>query len=190
MSRPFQMIFHVAWRGRLTAQAGWTAPPVALWDTRGVRERDSSRAGYEVSLQTVAACPTAVVAQATTWAEFPRIWMRLLDEVYAFLRGGGAAQDGQNVMLYRDDVPNVEVGVQVAGPFAGAGRVVPSALPAGLVATTVHRGAYEGLGTAHQAVLAWCAAHGLQLQGTRWEIYGDWREHPAELETQVSYLIR
>ncbi len=67
---------------------------------------------YEVSLQTVAACPTAVVAQATSWEEFPRIWARLLDEVYTFLRNGGAAQDGQNVMLYRDDVPNVEVGVQ------------------------------------------------------------------------------
>ena len=95
---------------------------------------------YEVSLQTVAACPTAVVAQATTWQEFPRIWVRLLDQVYAFLRDGGAAQDGQNIMLYRDDVPNVEVGVQVAR--------------------------------------------------LRWEIYGDWREDPAELETQVSYLLR
>ena len=153
-------------------------------------ERDSSRAGYEVSLQTAAACHTAVVAQTTTWAEFPRIWMRMLDEVYAFVRGGGEAQDGRNVMLYRDDVPNVEVGVQVAGPFTAAGRVVPSSLPAGLVATTVHPGPYDGLDAAHQAVLAWCAAHGHRLQGTRWEIYGDWREDPAELQTQVCYLIR
>ena len=145
---------------------------------------------YEVSLQTVAACPTAVVAQATTWQEFPRIWVRLLDQVYAFLRDGGAVQDGQNIMLYRDDVPNVEVGVQVAGPFTAAGRVIPSFLPAGQVATTVHRGPYDGLGAAHRAVLAWCAARGHRLQGTRREIYGDWREDPAELETQVSYLIR
>src|SRR5450755_1803064 len=145
---------------------------------------------YEVSLQTVAACPTAVVAQATSWEEFPRIWARLLDEVYAFLRDGGAAQDGQNVMLYRDDVPHVEVGVQVAGPFTPAGRVISSSLPAGQVATTVHRGAYEGLEAAHRAVRVWCAAGGHRIQGTRWEIYGDWREDPAELETQVSYLIR
>ena len=145
---------------------------------------------YEVSLQTVAACPTAVVAQATTWEEFPRIWRRLLDEVYSFLRGGGGPPGGQNVMLYRDDVPNVEVGVQVTGPFAPAGRVIPSSLPAGQVATTVHRGAYDGLGAAHAAVRAWCAARGHRLQGTRWEIYGDWREDPAELETRVSYLVR
>ena len=101
-----------------------------LWDTPGVPGRDSGPAGYEISLQTVAACPTAVVARATSWDEFPRIWRRMLDEVYAFLRSGGAVQDGDNLMLYRDDVPNVEVGVQVAGPFTGAGRVVPSARPA------------------------------------------------------------
>jgi effector-binding domain-containing protein len=90
-------------------------------------------------------------------------------EVYAFLRDGGAVQDGQNVMLYRDDVPNVEVGVQVAGSFTPAGWVIPSFLPAGQVATTVHRRPYAGLGAAHQAVLARCAARAHRVQGTRWE---------------------
>ena len=82
---------------------------------------------YKVSLQTVAACPTAVVAHATNWEEFPRIWVRLLDEVYAFLRNGGAAQDRPE----RDAVP-----------------------------------------------------------GRRAERRGRRAEDPAELETQVSYLIR
>jgi effector-binding domain-containing protein len=54
----------------------------------------------------------------------------------------------------------------------------------------VHRGPHDGLGAAHQAVLAWCAARGHRIQGTRWEIYGDWREDPADLETRISYLIR
>ena len=146
--------------------------------------------GYEVTLRTTAASPTAVVAQATTWDEFPRVWGLLLDEVYAFVRAGGTTQTGHNVMLYLDDVPNVEVGVQVAGSFVGSGRVTPSELPAGRVATTVHRGAYDGLGAAHAAVHAWCAAHEHVLTGTRWEIYGDWREDPRELETEVSYLVR
>jgi effector-binding domain-containing protein len=150
----------------------------------------STELGYEISLRTVAACPTAVVAQATTWAEFPGLWVQLLDEVYACLRSGGAAELGQNVMLYRDDVPNVEVGVQVAGSFTPSGRVIPSALPAGQVATTVHRGPYDRLDAAHQAVRAWCVAHGHELSGARWEIYGDWQDDPEELETEISYLIR
>jgi effector-binding domain-containing protein len=145
---------------------------------------------YEVSVRTTAESPTAVVAQATTWEEFPGLWRTLLDEVYGFLRSGGATQQGHNVMLFRDDVPNVEVGVQVAGTFDPSGRVVPSALPAGRVATTIHRGPYDELDAAHRAIRAWCAARGHELTGARWEIYGDWKDNPAELETEIDYLLR
>jgi effector-binding domain-containing protein len=144
---------------------------------------------YPVSVKTAVAQPTAVVAAMTTWAEYSTLWPTLLDEVYAFVRAGGATQDGHNVMLYRDDVPNVEVGVQVTGPFEPTGRVVPSVLPAGEVASTVHRGPYEGLQEAHVALKAWCGSHRHALTGVRWEIYGDWRRDPAELETEVCYLL-
>jgi hypothetical protein len=30
----------------------------------------------------------------------------------------------------------------------------------------------------------------MRLTGTRWEIYGDWRDNPQELETEINYLIR
>ena len=140
-------------------------------------------------MRTVAASPTAVVAVASTWEEFPRVWGTLLDEVYAFLRNGGPEQTGHNVMLYRDDVPNVEVGVQVAGPFRPSGRVVPSELPAGRVATTVHQGSYDGLGAAHEAIHAWCSSHDCALSRTRWEVYGDWHEDPALMQTEISYLL-
>jgi effector-binding domain-containing protein len=144
---------------------------------------------YPVSVETRTAQPTAVIAAETTWAEYPSLWPKLLDEVYSFVRGGGATQDGHNVMLYRDDVPNVEVGVQVTGPFEAKGRVVPSVLPAGEVASTVHRGPYDALEEAHVALKAWCGSHRHALTGVRWEIYGDWREDPAELETEVCYLL-
>jgi effector-binding domain-containing protein len=144
---------------------------------------------YPVTVQTRVAQPTAVIAAATTWAEYPALWPKLLDEVYAFVRGGGATQGGHNVMLYRDDVPNVEVGIQVTGPFESNGRVTPSVLPAGEVASTVHRGPYDALDEAHVALKAWCGSHRHALTGVRWEIYGDWREDPAELETEVCYLL-
>jgi effector-binding domain-containing protein len=144
---------------------------------------------YPVTVETRVAQPTAVVAAETTWAEYPTLWPKLLDEVYAFVRAGGATQNGHNVMLYRDDVPNVEVGVQVTGAFEPRGRVIPSVLPAGEVASTVHRGPYDALEEAHVALKAWCQSHRHALTGVRWEIYGDWREDPAELETEVCYLL-
>src|SRR5262249_59644118 len=75
-----------------------------------------------VSLVRTAPTPTAVVAEATTWDEFPSRWPQLLDEVWAFVRRTGL-EAGRNVMVYKDDRPNVEVGVEVARPFAGDERV-------------------------------------------------------------------
>src|SRR3954452_23331701 len=105
--------------------------------------------GSEVSVREVAARPTAVVAATTTWPEFPALWPRLLDEVWACLRAGGIERGCRNVMVYRDDVPHVEVGVELTRPCPLSGRVVASALPAGRVAMTVHRGSYAELGAGH-----------------------------------------
>jgi GyrI-like small molecule binding domain len=131
---------------------------------------------HQVSVRNVAARPTAVVAATTTWQEFPTLWKSLLDEVWECLRAGGIRGGCRNVMLYRDDVPHVEVGVA-------------STLPAGEVAMTVHRGPYADLDSAHRAVLDWCAAHGRQPTGQRWEVYGPHREDPAELWTEVYWLL-
>ena len=134
--------------------------------------------------------PTAVVPAVTNWQEYPKLWGKLLDEVWAFIRTGAVEKYGHNIMLYKDDRPSVEVGVQVATRFEPKGRVVPSVLPAGEVAMTLHRGPYRGLGDAHEAVITWCAANGRERTGVRWEIYSDHRDNEAELEVEVYYLLR
>jgi effector-binding domain-containing protein len=133
---------------------------------------------YDVTIERTTACPTAVVKATTTWREFPALWRTLLDDVWAFLRATpGLRADGHNVMLYRDGLVEgqvaVEIGVQVTKSFEAAGRVVPSTLPAGEAATTVHTGTPSKIGEAHDAVMAWCAAQGREWTGVRWEIYGD-----------------
>ncbi len=137
----------------------------------------------------VAERPTAVVAATTAWPDFPAQWKPMLDQVYACFRRHDSPRQGCNVMLYKDDVPHVEVGVELIAPCVLDNPVVRSVLPAGEVATTVHRGPYQELGLAHDAVTRWCAANGRSLAGPRCEINGDWREDPAELETEVYYLL-
>ena len=133
---------------------------------------------------TRAAQPTAVVAQATTWNAFPALWPALLDEV----RAAGVDRRALNVMLYRDDVPNVEVGVLAESPFVPSGRVVESCLPAGDVAMTVHRGPYEDLGVAHKACTTGVRS-GAGAHGVRWEIYGHHADDPAQRVTEVAWLL-
>jgi effector-binding domain-containing protein len=140
--------------------------------------------------------PTAVVAQTTTWSDFPRLWAQLLDEVYAFVRyrpdlaTGDHGERWQNVMLYKDQRPDVEVGVLVSASFEPEGRVRCSALPGGEVATAIHRGEYTQLGATHSAVRDHVAAHGRELAGPCWEIYGHARGDLDEQETEVFWLLR
>ncbi len=144
---------------------------------------------YQVTVRDVPARPTAVVAVTTTWQEFPTLWTQLLDEVWACLHAGGIYRGCRNVMLYRDDVPHVEVGVELHQPCPLTGRVAASSLPAGQVAVTVHRGPYAGLRLAHRAVLDWCAAQGRRPVGPRWEVYGPHHDDPAEVWTEVYWLL-
>jgi effector-binding domain-containing protein len=151
---------------------------------------------HVVEATTVAPRLTAVVAQVTTWEEFPGLWPRLLEEVYAVVRlrselatGTQPGERWQNVMLYLDDAPSVEVGVLVAGAVAPEGRVVGSRLPGGQVLMTVHRGDYAQLGHAHAAVDRFATERGVALAGPRWEVYGHARDDPREAQTEVCWLI-
>jgi len=144
---------------------------------------------YQVTVTDVVARPTAVVPATTTWEEFPTLWRNLLDEVWTCLRAGGVERGCPNVMLYLDDTPQVEVGVELRVPCSLTGRVVASTLPAGQVAMTMHRGPYALLGAAHRAVLDWCATQGWRLAGPRWEIYGPHRDDVAQVWTEVYHLL-
>jgi effector-binding domain-containing protein len=144
---------------------------------------------YEVTETAVAARPTAVVPATTTWEEFPKLWSVLSGEVWTCLRAGGIERGCRNVMLYLDEVPHVEVGVELTQPCPLTGRVVASTLPGGTVAMTVHRGPYEGLGRAHDAVKQWCQGHGRRRGGPWWEVYGPHDDDPAKVWTEVYYLL-
>jgi effector-binding domain-containing protein len=116
----------------------------------------------------------------------------MLDEVWDFVRGGGAKgryEQGHNIMLYKDDVPNVEVGVQVSGSVEPAGHVVASTLPGGLVATATHTGPMAKIGDTHQAVREWAEANGYRLAGPRWEIYGDPDPASGQFDVQVFWSL-
>ena len=144
-----------------------------------------------VRIVATAATPTAVIRDTTTWERFPTLWGELLDEVWGYVRGAGV-QAGRNVMVYLDDVPNVEVGVELEGELAAtSGRIVASALPRGRAATTVARGAPspEGIAAAHAAVVGWCDANGHARTGVRWEVYDHWRDDPDSFETAVYWQL-
>jgi effector-binding domain-containing protein len=144
---------------------------------------------YEVRVIEVAARPTIVVKATTSWKRFPSVWKEMLDEVWTCLRAGGIDQGCRNIMLYLDDVPHVEVGVELLTPCPLTGRVTASNLPGGRVATTLHRGSYNGLASAHQAVRAWCAAAGEEMSGVLWEVYGHNHNDVSQVWTEIYWFL-
>jgi effector-binding domain-containing protein len=84
---------------------------------------------------------------------------------------------------------NIDFGVQVARPFEQQGDVRCIQTPTGEVARTVHVGTYDRLGDAHNAIHAWCTANNRKFAQASWEIYGDWNDDPALLETTIKYLL-
>jgi effector-binding domain-containing protein len=144
---------------------------------------------YQVQVQQVPAQTTAVVRMRAKPDELSRVVPAACGEVWQFVRAAGLPRPGRHLALYLDGEMNIEVGVEVAGPFAGDGRVVCSSTPAGTVATAAHWGPYNRLGEAHSAVCKWCADNGHALAGPSWEVYGHWEDDPSKLRTDVYYLL-
>jgi effector-binding domain-containing protein len=113
--------------------------------------------------------------------------------VWNVIRSQQVAGAGRHVAIYWDCQINLEVGVEVAQPFAGHGEVVGSATPSGPVAATTHYGPYNRLHEAHEAILQWCSANGYKLAGPNWEVYGHWTDEcnsdPSKICTDVFYLL-
>ena len=151
---------------------------------------------YQVVTKTVSSQPLAAVRRRVRVGEVGTAWKPALDLVWEFLRGHeGLRSDGHNCFLYHHPAPGetalvVDFGVQVIRPFQDAGEVVYTETPAGEVVMTTHIGSYSKLAAAHEAINSWSGTTGRAFGACSWEIYGDWTDDEAQLETQVVYLLK
>lgn len=149
---------------------------------------------YNVVVEAAQAELVAAVRAKAPVGGVARVWKPALDQVWAFLKANGGLGPGHNLFLYhhphhRNKAMDIDFGVQVARRFALEGDVRCIETPAGEVARTVHVGPYDRLGDAHNAIHSWCAANNRQIARASWEIYGDWNDDPALLETTIKYLL-
>jgi effector-binding domain-containing protein len=83
--------------------------------------------------------------------------------------------DGMPGVVYHEMDPerpgDIEAFVPVAAPFEPPPGVVVKLLEGGSVVSTVHRGPYEELGQAYEALGAWMHEHGVEPAGPPRELY-------------------
>ncbi|HEY3412912.1 MAG TPA: GyrI-like domain-containing protein [Armatimonadota bacterium] len=155
---------------------------------------------YEIRVQQVESQVFAGASERVAPSQIPARIIPLLDKVWAFLKGSDLQSQGLNVAVYLnvDDhgksLPAGQVlmqaGVLMPGTFTEEGEVRQLETPGGRTASTTHVGPYDRMGDAHSAIVEWCAANGCDLQGTNWEVYGHWIDDPAQLRTDVFYLLK
>lgn len=136
---------------------------------------------YTVEVQQLPTQSIAVVRGQATMATLPSRIRALFDQFYAGFQGKG----GLNIVLYPGDCSNefpIECGVQVESDGN-------SSTPGGMVATTVYMGPYDQMHPAHKAIHQWVKEHGHRLAGPSWEVYGHWSNDPAQLRTDIFYLL-
>lgn len=148
---------------------------------------------YSVRIEQQAAQPLAVVRRRAPAGELSKVVPEACGTVWNALRALQVTGAGRHIAIYWDGEINLEVGVEVAAPFARHGEVVGSATPAGTVATTTHFGPYNLLKHAHEAIHQHCQAHGHVLVRPCWEIYGhwdpSWNTDPTKIRTDVFYRV-
>ncbi len=144
-----------------------------------------------VHARTLAAVRREVAAGAIGSA-----WGPALDKVWEFVRAQpGLWSGGHNVFVYRQPemkgAPvHCEFGVEVTRDFEPAGEVHATQTPEGEAAVAVHRGAYDRMNEAYEALGRWMTANHRQSAGVTWEIYGDPTPDPADTTTTIVRLLK
>jgi hypothetical protein len=149
-----------------------------------------------VTLQIVHPRKLAAVRREVAHGGVRAAWGPAVGKVWDFLRGQpGLRTDGHNIFLYHHPTEpgapiQCDFGVEVTRGFERAGEVYLTETPAGEAAVAVHRGSYDRLDDAYQAIGKWMSANRRESAGHSWEIYGDPTPDPAVTETTIVHLLK
>jgi effector-binding domain-containing protein len=149
-----------------------------------------------VSLQTVHPRKLAAVRREVVPGAVGSAWGPAVGKVWEFIRSQpGLWTNGHNIFLYHHPAqPGAPIlcdfGVEVTRIFEAAGEVYAIETPGGEAVVAVHRGPYNRMNEAHDAIRKWMEANRRESAGHSWEIYGDPTPDPAATETTVVYLLK
>ena len=151
---------------------------------------------YEIEIRRLEAQPMVSIRTSCQAAEIGGTLAEILPEVFRYVRKHNVFPSGPPFTRYHGfdaDKVDIEGGMPVSAPLEGEGRITAGELPGGEVVTTIHKGPYEELPAAHDALDNWIAKNDRESAGAQWESYvtdpGE-EPDPNKRETELLWPIR
>lgn len=116
-------------------------------------------------------------------------------ELAGFMESRGIAFAGPPYAKYYNmdmEALDVEMGFPVAGETEGTGRIQTGELPAGQVASAIHRGPYDKLEETYMKLTEYVTGKGLETTEWMYEFYlnSPLEVKPEELQTEICYPLK
>ena len=94
---------------------------------------------------------------------------------------------------YSDSLVILEPGIPVSSAVEVPEGMIMKEIAPTKVASATHVGAWENIGSTHEAIMKWIEENGAEMNGSPWHVYFNTLEEvedPANLYTQVHYPIK
>lgn len=154
---------------------------------------------YDIAIEELPTRRMASVTLHATQTQLSGLIGRAFGTIVGALQATGTKPAGPPLVVFHDMIDettpgDVEVGIPVSMGTSGTSLghdVAIHELAAGPAATTMHRGPYEDLGSAHQALADWIHDHGHEVTGPPREIYlNDPNQvEPDDLQTRIEWPV-
>lgn len=150
---------------------------------------------YEIKMTEESEQPVLSVRTRTAVANLPQELGKAYGAVMSYLAEIGEQASGMPFAAYYNmDMENldVEMGFPISKPMAGKGDVKQSSIPAGKQASCMHKGPYDKMAPAYEAMTKWIADNGYTPTGVCYEFYfNSPMEVPeSELLTKIVFLLK
>jgi effector-binding domain-containing protein len=146
---------------------------------------------YEIEVVELTPQPTLVIEAEVAPQDLGAELARILPTVHGHVMAKGGQMAGMPFLRYLGmgtATFSIQAGVPVAEAMPGEGEIRSIELPGGRTATTLFLGPYHEVANAWDALNAWCADQGIEVDFGGWDVYENDPStvtDPSQLRTRI-----
>jgi effector-binding domain-containing protein len=150
---------------------------------------------YEIKLIELPDQPVLSSRSILAVENLPEFFGKVYGSIIAYLEELGESPSGMPFAAYYNldmSALDVEAGFPVAKALPARGEIRSGVIPAGKFLTTIHRGSYDTVEPAYNALADWAKANRLEPTGIAYEYYlNDPTEDPSVVaETEIRFPVQ